>query len=86
MISKEAVIGFTLWLATAIGVGASNGGITKQEAPEPRYSSVSVASQQIRLNEPNVALEAPAQRQSSKRLLCSMSEASGSANSRPISE
>ena len=59
MISKEAVIGFTLWLATAIGVGASNGGITKQEAPERRHSSVSVASQQIRLNEPNVAPEAP---------------------------
>lgn len=58
MISKEALIGFTLWLATAIGVGASNGGITKQEAPEHRHSSVSAASHQIRLNEPNVIPEA----------------------------
>lgn len=58
MISKEAVIGFTLWLAAAIGVGTANGGITRQEAPEPRYAAVSAASHSIRqaeLNEINAA-------------------------------
>lgn len=56
MISKEAVIGFTLWLIAAIGVGSANGGITRQEATERPYSRVSAASQSIRqieLNEIN---------------------------------
>lgn len=57
MFSKEAIIGLTLWLTAAIGVGASNGGISKQEVPEHRYSSVSAASHQIRINEPNVIPE-----------------------------
>jgi hypothetical protein len=53
LISKEAVIGFTLWLVAAIGVGTANGGITRQEAPERPYSRVSVASQSIRQTESN---------------------------------
>lgn len=48
MISKEAVLGFTLWLAAAIGVGSVNGGITRKEAPERLYSRVEAASQEIR--------------------------------------
>ncbi len=48
MVSKEAVIGFTLWLATVIGVGIGNGGVTRQEPPERRYSRVTVASQEVR--------------------------------------
>lgn len=60
MISKEAIIGFTLWLVAAIGVGSHNGGITRAEATDRPYSRVEAASQQIRLNEPNVAIvEAP---------------------------
>lgn len=59
MISKEAVIGFTLWLIAVIGVGTSNGGITRQEAPERPYSRVSVASQSIRQAESNEINAAP---------------------------
>ena len=59
MISKEAVIGFTLWLAAAIGVGTANGGITRQEASERPYSRVSVASQSIRQTESNETIAAP---------------------------
>jgi hypothetical protein len=59
VISKEALIGITLWLAAAIGVGTANGGVIRQEPPERRYSSVS-ASQEVRkaeVQEPNVAFK-----------------------------
>lgn len=51
MISREAVVGFTLWLIAAIGVGSANGGITKTEAPERTQTAVSVASQTVRVVE-----------------------------------
>ena len=51
MISKEAVIGFTLWLATVIGVSIGNGGITETRPPERVYSRISAASQEIRKTE-----------------------------------
>lgn len=57
MISKEVLIGFTLWLATAIGVGATNG-VIRPDTPEYSRSSATVASHQIRLNEPSVIPEA----------------------------
>jgi hypothetical protein len=52
LISKEAVIGFTLWLAAAIGVGIGNGGITENQPPERVYSRIQAASQEIRNVEP----------------------------------
>ena len=51
MVSKEAVIGFTLWLLTAIGVGAANGGITRQETYSRANSTVSIAHHSIRVVE-----------------------------------
>lgn len=57
IISKEALIGFTLWLATAIGVGVG-GGVTRPEVPNNQYSSVPAVNQQIQPNEPNVIPEA----------------------------
>ena len=48
MISKEALIGITLWLAAAIGVGSANGGITRQDPPERRYSHFVAASHEVR--------------------------------------
>lgn len=60
MISKEAVIGLTLWLVAAIGVGSHNGGITSAKVTDRPYYRIEAASQQIRLDEPNVVLvEAP---------------------------
>lgn len=54
MISREVLIGFTLWLAAVIGVGTTNGGITRQqEVTERPYSRVSVASHSVRQAEPN---------------------------------
>lgn len=50
MISKEAVIGFTLWLIAAVGVGSANGGITKTEVTERPPTTVSV-TREIRLIE-----------------------------------
>ena len=55
MISREALLGFTLWLATAIGVGATNG-VTRPEAAEMRRDSrVSIVKP---ISQPNVAPEA----------------------------
>jgi hypothetical protein len=51
MISKEAIIGFTLWLLTAIGVGATNGGIIRQETQSGVTPSVSVIHRSVRMVE-----------------------------------
>lgn len=53
MISKEALIGFTLWLITAIGVGSANGGITRQDTPERPRLGVPAASYSVRPIESN---------------------------------
>ena len=58
MISREALIGFTLWLATAIGVGATSG-VTRPEAAENRRDSqTSIVRQVTQPNKPNVIPEA----------------------------
>ncbi len=48
MVSKEAIIGFTLWLLTAIGVGATNGGVTRQETESQKVQTIPVATHSIR--------------------------------------
>jgi hypothetical protein len=58
LISKEALIGFTLWLLAAIGVGVG-GGVTKPEAAENRQDSqTSIVRQVTQPNKPNVIPEA----------------------------
>lgn len=48
MVSKEAIIGFTLWLLTAIGVGAANGGVTRQETESRNTQRTPAVTHSIR--------------------------------------
>lgn len=59
MFSKEVIIGLTLWLTAAIGVGSVNGGITRQDAEIRVFSSISDASQTVRMVEANHVKQTP---------------------------
>jgi hypothetical protein len=45
LISKEAIVGFTLWLIAAIGVGANNGITQQEEKVAPEQPALVVAQQ-----------------------------------------
>ena len=51
MLTKEVVIGFTLWVLTAIGIGATNGAVLRQETQGRITPSASVANRSIRFVE-----------------------------------
>lgn len=68
LISKEALIGFTLWLIAAVGVGSANGGITKRTEIERPVSAISGVTQIVRLDEIN-AQKAEAERRRAKAIL-----------------